>query len=219
MRQTKTQFKWFSIPQYKQEEEYLSSMHNKGWKLAAVTFPGFYHFKKCEPANVTYCLDYNQEGIANKAEYVQMFADCGWKYLFDFVGYSYFFKESNDTDVNEDIFCDDESRLEMMKRVFRGRVIPLILIFFGSILPQFCTNTFGYGGNRNSVQQVLSYMLLALGIVYVITFGTFTWQFYQYEKSVKQDKASRLKYIGIAAGLIVILGIMLAVVYSANLKN
>ena len=69
MGNTKKEFKWFTITQYKQEEEYLSSMHRRGWKFTKVIFPGFYFFEKCEPENVTYRLDYNQDGIANKADY------------------------------------------------------------------------------------------------------------------------------------------------------
>ena len=92
MKNNKTVYKYFSIPHYRKEEEYLSSMHEQGWRLTKVTFPGFYHFEKCEPESVSYRLDYNQEGIRNKDEYVKMFADCGWEYLFDFVGYSYFGK-------------------------------------------------------------------------------------------------------------------------------
>ena len=45
MGNTKTEFKWFTIPQYRQEEEYLSNMHQKGWKFTKITFPGFYHFE------------------------------------------------------------------------------------------------------------------------------------------------------------------------------
>ncbi len=33
MEKTKTVFKWFSIAQYKQEEEYLSLMHKKAGNL------------------------------------------------------------------------------------------------------------------------------------------------------------------------------------------
>ena len=81
MGNTKKEFKWFTITQYKQEEEYLSSMHRKGWRFTKVIFPGIYSFEECEPENVTYRLDYNQDGIANKAEYVQMFSDCGLNIL------------------------------------------------------------------------------------------------------------------------------------------
>ena len=49
MKDKKIVFKFFTIPQYQQEEEYLSSMHEKGWKLTKISFPGFYQFEKCEP--------------------------------------------------------------------------------------------------------------------------------------------------------------------------
>ena len=39
-----------------------------------------------------YQLDYNQEGMKNQMEYVKMFEDCGWEYLLEFAGYSYFRK-------------------------------------------------------------------------------------------------------------------------------
>ena len=66
MENKKVVFKWFTIPQYRQEEEYLSSMHENGWKLTKITFPGFYHFEKCKPAKVTYRLDYNQDSLNDK---------------------------------------------------------------------------------------------------------------------------------------------------------
>ena len=141
MGNSKTVFKFFTIPQSKQEEDYLSAMNEKGWRFTGVTFPGFYHFEKSEPEQVAYRLDYNQEGIKNKAEYVQMFSDCGWEYLCDFVGYSYFRKEGTAGEEKEEIFCDDASRLDMMKRVFRGKIIPLIILFVSVIIPQLFTNT------------------------------------------------------------------------------
>ena len=112
MGNTKKEFKRFNITEYKQEEEYLSSMHGNGWKFTKIVFPGLYYFEKCEPENVTYRLDYNQEGIANQAEYVQMFSDCGWEYLFDFAGYSYFRKASEEVGDYEEIFSDDESKYD-----------------------------------------------------------------------------------------------------------
>ncbi|MDD6826093.1 MAG: DUF2812 domain-containing protein [Oscillospiraceae bacterium] len=60
---------------------------------------------------------------------IGIFADCGWEYMFDFVGYSYFCKAADQSDGNDEIFCDDESRLDMMKRVLKGRVAPLIVFF------------------------------------------------------------------------------------------
>ncbi len=134
---TKKQFKYFSIFNYEKEQEYLSEMHRHGWKFVKVTGFCIYHFEECEPEEVVYQLDYNQEGIENKDEYVKMFNDCGWEYLQDYVGYSYFRKPADEMNDNEEIFCDDSSRLEMMRRVIKGRVLPLGVIFFCCLLPQF----------------------------------------------------------------------------------
>ena len=92
MSETKKELRWFSIMDYEKEARYLSRMHQKGWKFKRVTMPGIYTFEKCEPEKVIYQLDYNQEGMKNQMEYVKMFEDCGWEYLLEFAGYSYFRK-------------------------------------------------------------------------------------------------------------------------------
>lgn len=89
---TKREFRFFSILEYEEEQAYLRAMHQSGWKLLRVSGLCLYSFEACEPEDVVYQLDYNKDGLAHKAEYVQMFADCGWEYLQDYVGYSYFRK-------------------------------------------------------------------------------------------------------------------------------
>ena len=74
-------------------------------------------------------MDYNPDGVRNQSEYVQMFEDCGWEYLKEFMGYTYFRKPADQMEKEENIFCDDQSRLELMSRIFQGRIIPLIGIF------------------------------------------------------------------------------------------
>lgn len=91
--ETKKQFKWFTIFEYEKEQAYLRQMHKDGWKFVQVKGLGMYHFEKCEPKDVVYQLDYNKEGLEHKDQYVQMFADCGWEYILDYAGYSYFRKE------------------------------------------------------------------------------------------------------------------------------
>ena len=209
MGNSKTVFKFFTIPQYKQEEDYLSAMNEKGWRFTGVTFPGFYHFEKSEPKQVSYRLDYNQEGIKNKAEYVQMFSDCGWEYLCDFVGYSYFRKEGTAGEEKEEIFCDDASRLDMMKRVFRGRIIPLIILFVSVIIPQLFTNTVGNSVGIDGggiVRDFLSFTLLGLAILYLIIFSVTAVQFYKYEKLVSGDSLGiRLKYVSVFALIVLMI--------------
>ena len=137
---TKKQFKYFSIFNHEKEQDYLREMHKQGWKFIKVTGFGVYHFEECEPYDVVYQLDYNQEGLSHRAEYVQMFNDCGWEYIQDYVGYSYFRKSAAEMNGDEEIFCDDASRVAMMERVFKGRLLPLVVLFTLCLLPQFIIN-------------------------------------------------------------------------------
>ena len=128
MKETKTCFRFFSIMDYEKEADFLRKMHKKGWKFVKVSLGGFYGFEACEPEDVVYQLDYNPDGVKHQNEYLQMFKDCGWEYLQDFAGYSYFRKPVSEMDGDESIFCDDESRLDMATRVIRGKGIPLLVI-------------------------------------------------------------------------------------------
>ena len=85
----KKEFKFFTVFNHEDEQEYLNDMHRHGWKLIKIGGIGMYHFKECDPEDVVYQLDYN---LKKNREYFQMFEDCGWEYLFDFAQYSYFRK-------------------------------------------------------------------------------------------------------------------------------
>ena len=178
---TKKVFKFFSITQHVKEQEYLRSMHQLGWKLVKTTGIGMYHFEACEPEDVIYQLDYNAEGLANKDEYVRMFEDCGWEYIQEFVGYSYFRKPAaKGTAKDEEIFCDDESRAQMMERVFKGRLIPLLVIFFVVFIPQFFMNV----TTRKSLGIAIT--LGAMLLVYMSIFVTFTVQYVKLRNRMKK---------------------------------
>ena len=129
-------FRFFDITDYEQEQEYLESMHKKGWRFVKFYPPFIFVFTSCEPEEYIYQLDYNKEGLENKAEYLKLFADCGWEYITQWMGYSYFRKPKSRANEDEGIFCDDESRLAMIERIFKGRMIPLLAIFFLIIIPQ-----------------------------------------------------------------------------------
>ena len=137
MKDVKKEFRWFSITEYEKEAEYLRRRHKEGWKFKKVTFPGIYTFEKCDPQDVVYQLDYNPDGVKEQEEYIQMFEDCGWEYLMNFAGYTYFRKPAASMEKEESIFCDDQSRLELLNRIFRGRIIPLMLLFVAMLLNGF----------------------------------------------------------------------------------
>ena len=165
--ETKTVFKYFTIVNHEKEEEYLRSMHKDGWKFKKVSGFCMYHFEKCEPEDVIYRLDYNRDGIFHKSEYTKMFEDCGWEYLQDYVGYSYFRKAAAEADGADEIFCDDDSKLEMLKRVFRRRVILLLMIFLFLLLPGFIRTLYC----REYFDAVLMGIVM---IMYLVLFASFT---------------------------------------------
>lgn len=173
--QTKKALKFFSIFEYEKEQDYLRNMHKSGWKFVCISGFCVYHFEKCEPEDVIYQLDYNQEGIAHKDQYIKMFEDCGWEYLQDYVGYSYFRKPAAQMAGSEEIFCDDDSRLQMMSRVFKGRVLPAFAIFFCVIIPNFLMSMDGQNYAATAIFGLLT------GI-YLGCFGLFAYQYMSLKK-------------------------------------
>lgn len=122
----------------------MREMHKSGWRFIKVTGFGMYYFEECIPQDVVYQLDYNKDGLSHKDEYLKMFDDCGWEYIQDFFGYSYFRKAVAENGVAEEIFCDEESIFQMMQRVLKSRMLPLLVIFLTILLPQFILNLFSY---------------------------------------------------------------------------
>lgn len=179
MARKKTKLGWFTVPEWKKEEAWLREQHKKGWRLIKASVPCFYKFEQCTPEDVIYQLDYNQEGMEHKGEYIQMFHDCGWEYVTDMMGYAYFRKPASEMVEDEEIFCDDESRLEMIERVYKGRMMPLIVIFFCVIIPQM----FMQSQNHSVFGRVLLGLFIVMFVVYLTVFVKFI---YEYRK-VKKD--------------------------------
>lgn len=132
---TKREFRFFTIAEYEKEEAYLARNHREGWKLVQAALPGWYTFEECEPEEVIYQLDYNSTQGEEKAQYLQMFADCGWEYVGEMNGWRYFRKPLAQADGDEAIFSSDASRLELLGRVFRTRMLPILLLFFCAEVP------------------------------------------------------------------------------------
>lgn len=181
MSEYKTELKCFTIMSYDKEAAYLQARHATGWQFESVTFPCIYKFKKCVPEDMTYQLDYNQEGLAHKEEYIKLFQDCGWEYIQDFTGYSYFRKPTCQMDGPEAIFCDDASRLDMMARIFKGRMMPLLLPFLLITLPQIVLQS-QLKGFFSPLPIFFSLML----ILYLLIFIIFGLQYYAYKKKLSQ---------------------------------
>ena len=172
----------FTSADWEKEEQYLRKRHREGWKFVKVNLPGFYHFEKCPPEDVVYQLDYNEEGLRHKDEYVQMFKDCGWEYIQDFGGYSYFRKPVSQMQGEEEIFCDDESRLDMMRRVFAGRYLPILIILILLILP----NLFEQFRSSDADAPVLLVLFLILLAIYAWAAASFVYRYWKLKKWLRK---------------------------------
>lgn len=133
-------FRWFTISDYDKEEEFLREQHKHGYKFVKFVLPGFYYFEACEPQDMIYQLDFSDTTRSEKTSYLQIFKDSGWEYLFDVNGWSYFRKSADSEDGDFSIFSDVESKIALIDRVFRRRMLPLLIIFFSCILPLIARN-------------------------------------------------------------------------------
>ena len=174
MGNSKTVYKYFTIPQYQQEENYLSAMNEKGWKLTHVTFPGFYHFEKCEPQEASYRIDFSDEKNCDTSSYRQLFSDNGWDFLWAVNGFSIFRKRESgssesDSKTSNEIFSDMESRISMLKKIQMRRLLPLGLIFLCLIVPNIIKAVRG-NPNWDGVDIGLNIMWTVIAILYLCVF-------------------------------------------------
>lgn len=161
MKTTKRTLKFFSVADWEAEENYLRKMHCEGWKFVSGGF--LYTFERCEPEDVIYQLDYNEDARKDGEAYRQLFADAGWEYVQEFGGYSYFRKPASEMKENEEgIFCDDASRLEMVKRVWAGRMVPILIVLAIIVIPYVSTGLVGQS-------FVLTGLYWLLFLVYIYT--------------------------------------------------
>ena len=62
----KVLFRFWTITDYEEEEQFLTEQHRAGWKLRRYILPGFYIFDRCMPQEVSYRLDFDQAGYGER---------------------------------------------------------------------------------------------------------------------------------------------------------
>ena len=82
----------------------------------------------------------------------------------------------------EEIFCDDASRMDMIERVFKGRMIPLFVIFFAVIIPQFFIQI----SIDSLANKALAGMFAVLFVLYLVLFIQFGTQYLQLKKRLEK---------------------------------
>lgn len=220
---TKKEFKVYTITQYEKEQEWLRLRHRQGWKFVGVNFLSIYTFEKCEPEDVIYQLDYRREEL--DPDYIQIFKDCGWEYIYRIMGFNYFCKPSSacseDDGRDAEIFCDDESRLDMLKRIFRGRLVIALVLLFSTVIPQFIINVIRATETKDyAVLMILYYSALLLYMVLFLTFGL---RYFKFEQRVRGNEAHyKGKCAALISGTVLILAgaaIMMTLSYAHPREN
>lgn len=167
--------KYFLLPDYEQEEAYLTEMHKSGWKRKK-TNGLIYTFEVCEPENVVYRLDFAKAKDRDMQSYVAMFREYGWEYIQDVNDYSYFRKNADGlSEEDTELFSDNESRLDMMKRIISTKLVPVWIVFVCILIPNFIKAiTYGYGFDNIPLHTVLVviFTLLFVWYSYVLIYCT-----------------------------------------------
>lgn len=156
----KKEWKLFFLTDFEEEEEYLTVMHRKGWKLKKVHFPCLFIFEKCQPEEVAYRLDFKPRLGEDSATYYQMYEDYGWENLGTCNNFIYFRKPVRVGEEVE-IYSDRQTKLDMIGQIFKWRFVAAILIG----LAVFLWALYSQDMNDWSV-----WMWRVLGVVYLFVF-------------------------------------------------
>ena len=162
--------RFFTIADYEDEELWLREMNIEGWKLVDMTVPCFYHFESCEPEDVIYRLDFKNN--MQDPEYMQMTSDFGWEYVTKCNGWLYFRKHAKEIEVAEEgeLFSDNYSRVELVRNIVKTRLWPLVIVFFGIIIPNVF-NTPGYDESARTFFTVFFGIMFVLYVYLIIYCG------------------------------------------------
>ena len=128
-------YRLVTIADYEREAVFLGEMHSKGWKLRKVSYSILlatvkYIFEKCQPERVSYQLDFYPMEKSERSSYLQLFKDCGWEHITDFNSFSYFRKAHSEIEsaAEFEIYNDATSKLDMLYRILRLRLVPALLL-------------------------------------------------------------------------------------------
>ncbi len=162
---TKLKIAFYTIADFEEEELWLRKMHNEGLKLVKMIPPCFYYFEECDPEDVIYRLDFKND--SQESTYLQMFEDFGWEYAGKCVGWVYFRKPASEVESEEDseIFSDCASRVSMIEKIIKTRMLPILCIFCCCVIPQLLS-THSYHGD---IFFKVFFSLMAVLYIYLIT--------------------------------------------------
>ena len=110
-----TKFKFFWDDADHALEDWLQDMARQGLHLEKVGFLHYHFvFRRGEPAEMTYRLDYRATRLA--PDYLQLFIDAGWEHVDQSFGWQ-FWRAPSLAGRTREIFTDVESRIKKYQRL------------------------------------------------------------------------------------------------------
>ena len=162
----KKMHRFFSLADFKDEEQFLMEQHRNGWKFLGSG--GFtYRFEACEPEEYIYQLDYNDEEN-DESSYLAIYEDYGWEYLMKLNSFYYFRKKKSESAEENQIFSDNTSKAERCKKILKRQAI-LLTTFFTVLLCCFIIPLTSSSGAKWSSVAFRTIMTIFI-CIYVLIF-------------------------------------------------
>lgn len=98
------------------EKLFLEEMALKGYRLVKVQL-GKYTFVEDKPKRLIYQFDFRSLNKMSEEEYLQIYEDAGWNFVFRFGGWYYFSREGNEEKIDLSIFSNNESKRAKYRRL------------------------------------------------------------------------------------------------------
>jgi hypothetical protein len=116
------------------EMNMLREMAKRGWKFYAYRWLG-YKFKKAEPEDLIYCVDFHKLKKAEREQYLSLFEDAGWTHVCTAENTYHFFSALPGT---KPIYTDRDTLSEKYKKgigyVNKGMAVVVIMFFISLFL-------------------------------------------------------------------------------------
>ena len=161
MTDTIGRLRWYWAWQEERETAWLEQMSRGGWHLEAYAF-GWYRFRRGEPRDCLYRLDFDPYAGKRWDEYLGIFRDAGWDHVLRWGSWHYFRAERGKA-FSDEIYTDRESRIVKYRRLLA--IVVLTMLVPATVLWPAWNNLTGEAGVFFVVLQVIRIMILGVGIL------------------------------------------------------
>ena len=158
--ETKRVLRFFWAWQDDDEGRWLAQMARQGWHLVKGGI--WFTFRRGEPREVLYRMDFRTKEEPDRGEYLRVFRDAGWEHVCNFGPWRYF--RADAAAAASDIYSDTHSLIGKYKRLIRVLAVfgVVNLIGLANNLPWFFPDHF-----NTSLMGIIGIVFPILGILLV----------------------------------------------------